>query len=765
MRRGGIRKVPLLLCALLVLQSSRASLADFRRADANRDGGVNVADVVTLVHGLLGDGTLPCEDAADANDDGSIDLSDAVRTLSALFGDDPTLPFPGRLNAGPDLTCDPLSCNDATISTPGIVLSEISYNPLLSFGTPQPEFIEIHNRTSVPVDLTGYSFTNGISFEFEPGTVIPPNDYMIVVRNSELSAWSKEPVVGRVAGQFEGVLANGGERVTLMHGECMVETVRYDDRHPWPIAPDGYGPPLERIDYHKPADDYHSWRTSLHRTSGLGKAGTPATQNTTLGTPTRPTIVSATHSPSQPTSTDSVTVRVLLDAEPDVVRRVTLRSESAIEGSLTEPAEVVMANEPASEFTTQLVATLPPRPSQTVVRYHLRVELSDGGEIYLPHPGDQNPIHSYFVYDGEIEAKLPVLWLFPAKRSGLLTKDIARKVNISAAAIKEVDADFPELFDGALVTQKFSSSDVQGHNLKFLKGAEYHLFPSGDRSLNILFENRGSSAHNEHLALEVFRAAGAPVQWSKYYRVFDFTPIAPEGAVHTQRFVFQQVSERMFRMNDIGAEGDLYKVNKLGFGKKTNRDTGQGSLTEFFRELNPEDPERRRRAVLERLDLDSARLYSAVSVLIYNWDGFHNNHFVYNELLPGSRWKFFPWDLDTVFSCPSFPVTYPLDGLSACVERPVEPILQAFHQQPELHDSYLKLLRHLISPQGAFTEEKMTAKINSIEDLLLEDLALQEANMGISLDHKRSAIAGVATGHRNSLRPRIEFLRGVLGSE
>ena len=169
--------------------------------------------------------------------------------------------------------------------------------------------------------------------------------------------------------------------------------------------------------------------------------------------------------------------------------------------------------------------------------------------------------------------------------------------------------------------------------------------------------------------------------------------------------------------------------------------------------------------MLERLDLDSARLYSAVSVLIFNWDGFHNNHFVYNELGEGSRWKFFPWDLDSVFGCPEFPVTYPLDGLSSCTDRPVNPILLAFHEQPELHESYLELLRHLISPQGPFTEEKMTAKINSIEALLLEDLTLQEAHMGVSLDGKRSGVSGTATNHRNSIRPRIEYLRGVLGSE
>ena len=749
------------LCVLV----PRTSCGDFLRADANRDGSVNVADVIALVQGLLGGGALSCEDAADANDDGRIDLSDAATSLSALFGDDSSLPFPSALQEGPDLTCDTLGCADAPVSTPAIVLSEISYNPLLSFSKPQPEFIEIHNRTTVPVDLAGYSFTNGVRFDFQPGTVIAPGDFLLLVRDVTLSAWNQDPALGRVGGAFDGTLSNGGERLTLMLGDCVAETVRYNDRAPWPIGPDGYGPTLERIDYRAPADDFHSWRTSLFRTSRLGKSGTPGAPNTTLGTPTRPTITSATRSPEQPTSADPVTVRVLLDAAPTTIRGVTLRWEAAVADELTEPEDVAMTTEPAPDLTTQVVATLPPRPSQSIVRYNLRVELTNGELLYLPHPGDEHPVESYFVYDGEIDAKLPVLWLFPAKRSGLVTEDIARQVNLSAAAIKEIDTDFPELFDGAVVTQKFSSSDIQGHNLKFLKGEEYHLFPSGDRSLNILFENRGMAAHNEHLALEVFRAAGAPVQWSRWYRVLDFTTLAPEGDVHSQRFVFQQVSERFFGMNDIGVDGDLYKVNKLGFGKKTNRDTGQNSINEFFRELNPEDPERRRRAVFERLDLESARIYSAVSVLIYNWDGFHNNHFVYNELEPESKWKFFPWDLDTVFGCSEFPLTYPLDGLSACVERPVNPILLPFHEVPELHQSYRDLLAALTSPDGPFTEENMVAKIDSIEALLLEDLALQEAYLGVARDRQRSHITGAAQTHRNFLRPRIEYLRGVLGSE
>ncbi len=83
---------------------------EFRRADANADGEVDVSDpVATLDFLFLGGGPLECAKAVDANDDGGLDLSDAVYSLAFLFlgGSAPPAPFDA---CGSDPTPDALEC-------------------------------------------------------------------------------------------------------------------------------------------------------------------------------------------------------------------------------------------------------------------------------------------------------------------------------------------------------------------------------------------------------------------------------------------------------------------------------------------------------------------------------------------------------------------------------------------------------------------------------------------------------------------------------
>ncbi|MEM7262965.1 MAG: FG-GAP-like repeat-containing protein [Planctomycetota bacterium] len=70
---------------------------DFLRGDVNADGGVNIADAVSILSGLFGTpGAILCAAAADSNDDGGQDIGDAVYVLSYTFsgGAAPPAPFP-----------------------------------------------------------------------------------------------------------------------------------------------------------------------------------------------------------------------------------------------------------------------------------------------------------------------------------------------------------------------------------------------------------------------------------------------------------------------------------------------------------------------------------------------------------------------------------------------------------------------------------------------------------------------------------------------
>lgn len=83
----------------------------FIRGEVNADGGVDLADAISVLTFLFADGDAPaCMDAADGNDDGGVDLADCIAILSHLFADSGPLapPFP---DCGPDTTLDALTCD------------------------------------------------------------------------------------------------------------------------------------------------------------------------------------------------------------------------------------------------------------------------------------------------------------------------------------------------------------------------------------------------------------------------------------------------------------------------------------------------------------------------------------------------------------------------------------------------------------------------------------------------------------------------------
>ncbi|MHC4073673.1 MAG: lamin tail domain-containing protein, partial [Planctomycetota bacterium] len=120
----------------------------------------------------------------------------------------------------------------------GLVVTEVMYHPA---GAGEAlEFIELYNNRAVFEDLTGYAFTNGIRYAFEPGTIIGARQYAVVARDP--AALEAAYGISGVHGPFTGRLSNDGERIELSNGGGeIVISLRYDDDRPWPASPDGTG--------------------------------------------------------------------------------------------------------------------------------------------------------------------------------------------------------------------------------------------------------------------------------------------------------------------------------------------------------------------------------------------------------------------------------------------------------------------------------------------------------------------------------------------
>ncbi|MDG2385663.1 MAG: lamin tail domain-containing protein [Pirellulaceae bacterium] len=125
-----------------------------------------------------------------------------------------------------------------------VVFNEIMYNPVDEDAT--MEFIELRNQMSVDMDVSGWHITGGVEYTFEPGTVIEGGRLLVVgINPSVLEAKAGVPTVH---GPWKGQLSNGGERIELRdNNDRLMNVVEYDDRGDWPIAADGSGASLEKL--------------------------------------------------------------------------------------------------------------------------------------------------------------------------------------------------------------------------------------------------------------------------------------------------------------------------------------------------------------------------------------------------------------------------------------------------------------------------------------------------------------------------------------
>lgn len=153
----------------------------------------------------------------------------------------------------------------------GLAVTELMYHPP-ALGTndgDELEFLELKNSGTNTLDLSGLQFDAGITFTFTNGTLLPPNQFAVLVRNPALFA-TRYPGVA-IKGVYTGKLDNAGEKLTLDHVlGTNIFSFSYGTTSPWPITPDGYGFSLVRANLAGAAGAAASWRASANQ---LGSPG------------------------------------------------------------------------------------------------------------------------------------------------------------------------------------------------------------------------------------------------------------------------------------------------------------------------------------------------------------------------------------------------------------------------------------------------------------------------------------------------------------
>lgn len=640
------------------------------------------------------------------------------------------------------------------------LINEIYYNPPDELIP--AEFIELFNPTGEVIDLSEYAFTDGIRYIFPAGTTLAPGGYLLLVQDPSHASWRNNPAP--VLGPYLGQLSNSGETIRLRaeNGD-IIETIEYRESAPWPRSADGYGSSLERITSEGDSNDPIHWRGSLVY------GGSPGWANTTLGTPVRPILQTWMLQPGQPESADEVEVHIWLDAEEETVRSVSLQYElvtAAGQGSVLRQTMRRVENEP-----THFAATIPAQPSQTLVRWNIRVLLFSGDLIYLPHPAEPRPYESYFVYNHEIPRQIPLLWMYDSVSSSLTSQ--ARPY--SAIVVNELGSKRVLVFDGVEIRD--SQADGTGRKVKFLKGEEY----MGDRTINISPEwpthpNSGGpdTNHKEHIAFRLFRDFGVMAPRCDWYRVI-------EKGQHSQRTATQQPNERFLEQNSRDSDSNIYKIAynepyaipgmSIRYSKKTNLDEDSSDLFEMMDAIRTPYENDREAMVRKYLDIERCIAYSVAGVLLTNWDGFFNNMFLIHNPPPFERWECVPWDLDKTFgytdgypphstTFAEMPLEFPLNGRSPMAGRDPGPVSRPLHRVTEFHERYLQQMGQALN--GLFSIERMTTQFQEAQDLLLEDLRQEAQYTGIYRTRRESQIRSAYQTMETYLHLRHEFLRPLL---
>lgn len=217
-------------------------------------------------------------DAAVAMIDDGLVINDSKRILArALDNDDWSAPTGAQFFVG----AEPASSENLT-------LSEIHYHPAapieqeLAPGDPDAnhyEFLELLNKGSLPIDLSGVRLVDGVTFDFASADLqlLNPGARLVIVARVETFQKRYGPNVS-IAGEYTGQLSNGGERIALLDADDnLIQALTFDDDAPWPTTTDGEGFTMQLTSVTADAAAPESWTASAlpHGTPGTGEGKAP----------------------------------------------------------------------------------------------------------------------------------------------------------------------------------------------------------------------------------------------------------------------------------------------------------------------------------------------------------------------------------------------------------------------------------------------------------------------------------------------------------
>ncbi len=286
-----------------------------------------------------------------------------------------------------------------------VVINEIHYNPDIE--TDLVEFIELYNTSAAPINLSNWSFSQGVEYVFPVGATIAANNYYVIAQNA---AQFQTKFGFAPNGVFIGGLNSDGENVRLKNAADVIEDeVDYQLGFPWPTVGDTVGAPgngrsIQLVNPTLQNDVGGSWRSALP---------TPRAQNSVFAANAPPQMRHVDHFYSTVAAEyarpgDTVTISVQV-TDPNGVQSVVLQYQ------VVEPGQYIEIGTPAYQanwinvpmvhngqigdlerYTAELPAAL--QQHRRLIRYRITSTDTLGASITGPYADDPQPNFAYYVY-------------------------------------------------------------------------------------------------------------------------------------------------------------------------------------------------------------------------------------------------------------------------------------------------------------------------------------------------------------------------------
>ncbi|MCF8302657.1 MAG: lamin tail domain-containing protein [Bacteroidales bacterium] len=152
-----------------------------------------------------------------------------------------------------------------------VLINEIMADPSPPEELPEVEYIELYNRTELPVNLKDWMIAFGNTSKTFPDITIPPDSFLIVTKGDNMSTYGLS--LDLFTNDYS--LTNGGTTLTLMSPDSsIIHHVSYDLDYYHDPEKDNGGWSMEMIDPENPCGNENNWYASQDM-----RGGTPGERN------------------------------------------------------------------------------------------------------------------------------------------------------------------------------------------------------------------------------------------------------------------------------------------------------------------------------------------------------------------------------------------------------------------------------------------------------------------------------------------------------